>query len=51
MLKMGIGLKGCHGARDCLGAEGVLRVSLGCFVSFVATEESALSLSYSSISS
>ncbi|KAL0552819.1 hypothetical protein IC582_011946 [Cucumis melo] len=25
-------LKGCHGARDCLGAEGVLRVSLGCFI-------------------
>ncbi|XP_022157562.1 probable serine incorporator isoform X2 [Momordica charantia] len=24
-------LKGCRGARDCLGAEGVLRVSLGCF--------------------
>lgn len=28
-------LKGCYGTRDCLGAEGVLRVSLGCFVSFI----------------
>lgn len=28
------GLKGCNGGKDCLGAEGVLRVSLGCFVSF-----------------
>ncbi|OIV93477.1 hypothetical protein TanjilG_18693 [Lupinus angustifolius] len=27
-------LKGCNGGKDCLGAEGVLRVSLGCFVSF-----------------
>jgi len=27
------GLKVCQGARYCLGAEGVLRVSLGCFVS------------------
>ncbi|RWV88435.1 hypothetical protein BHE74_00044578, partial [Ensete ventricosum] len=27
-------LKGCHGARYCLGAEGVLRISSGCFVSF-----------------
>lgn len=25
-------LKGCHGVKDCLGAEGVLRVSLGCFL-------------------
>ncbi|KAA8523093.1 hypothetical protein F0562_009516 [Nyssa sinensis] len=24
-------LKGCHGGKDCLGTEGVLRVSLGCF--------------------
>ncbi|KAL5572695.1 hypothetical protein UlMin_022292 [Ulmus minor] len=24
-------LKGCQGVRDCLGAEGVLRVSFGCF--------------------
>ncbi|KAK3041644.1 hypothetical protein RJ639_001454 [Escallonia herrerae] len=24
-------LKGCEGGKDCLGAEGVLRVSLGCF--------------------
>ena len=24
-------LQGCKGVRDCLGAEGVLRVSLGCF--------------------
>lgn len=28
-------LKGCHGARDCLGAEGVLRVSLGCFTFYL----------------
>ncbi|CAA6666278.1 unnamed protein product [Spirodela intermedia] len=28
------GLKGCDGARECLGAEGVLRISLGCFVFF-----------------
>lgn len=27
-------LKVCQGARDCLGAEGVLRVSLGCFLFF-----------------
>lgn len=27
-------LKGCHGARYCLGAEGVLRVSLGVFIFF-----------------
>ncbi|KAH7511888.1 hypothetical protein FEM48_Zijuj12G0030800 [Ziziphus jujuba var. spinosa] len=27
-------LEGCQGAKDCLGAEGVLRVSLGCCVSF-----------------
>ncbi|XP_047057759.1 probable serine incorporator isoform X1 [Lolium rigidum] len=27
-------LKGCQGARDCLGAEGVLRISLGCFLFF-----------------
>ncbi|MFQ6638377.1 hypothetical protein Gotur_016135 [Gossypium turneri] len=26
-------LKNCQGGRGCLGAEGVLRVSLGCFVS------------------
>lgn len=25
-------LKGCQGGRDCLGTEGVLRVSLGCFI-------------------
>ncbi|XP_059634985.1 uncharacterized protein LOC132277219 isoform X2 [Cornus florida] len=24
-------LKGCHGGKDCLGMEGVLRVSFGCF--------------------
>ncbi|KAA8535002.1 hypothetical protein F0562_030005 [Nyssa sinensis] len=24
-------LKGCHGGKDCVGTEGVLRVSLGCF--------------------
>ncbi|XP_059638097.1 uncharacterized protein LOC132280012 [Cornus florida] len=24
-------LKGCHGGKDCLGTEGVLRVSMGCF--------------------
>lgn len=28
------GLKECEGGVDCLGTEGVLRVSLGCFVSF-----------------
>ncbi|KAB1201415.1 putative serine incorporator [Morella rubra] len=28
-------LKGCKGGRDCLGAEGVLRVSLGCFSFFI----------------
>ncbi|KAJ9538658.1 hypothetical protein OSB04_031391 [Centaurea solstitialis] len=27
-------LKSCKGGEDCLGTEGVLRVSLGCFVSF-----------------
>eukprot|EP00249_Psilotum_nudum_P007957 c20942_g1_i4 orf=486-1598(+) len=27
-------LKGCEGGHDCLGSEGVLRLSLGCFVSF-----------------
>uniref|UniRef100_A0A1D1Z171 Serine incorporator 3 n=2 Tax=Anthurium amnicola TaxID=1678845 RepID=A0A1D1Z171_9ARAE len=27
-------LKGCDGARECLGAEGVLRISLGCFIFF-----------------
>ncbi|XP_074583777.1 uncharacterized protein LOC141839837 isoform X2 [Curcuma longa] len=27
-------LKGCHGAHDCLGAEGVLRISFGCFLFF-----------------
>ncbi|XP_074368504.1 uncharacterized protein LOC141708659 isoform X2 [Apium graveolens] len=25
-------IKGCEGGTDCLGAEGVLRVSLGCFI-------------------
>lgn len=29
------GLKGCHGARYCLGAEGVLRISSGCSVSLM----------------
>ncbi|XP_073110990.1 uncharacterized protein [Elaeis guineensis] len=28
------GLKSCHGARYCLGAEGVLRISFGCFSFF-----------------
>ncbi|XP_068344345.1 uncharacterized protein [Pyrus communis] len=28
-------LKGCHGVKDCLGAEGVLRVSLGCFLFYI----------------
>ncbi|KAF5482058.1 hypothetical protein F2P56_002656 [Juglans regia] len=28
-------LEGCKGAKDCLGAEGVLRVSLGCFAFFI----------------
>ncbi|KAL5226529.1 hypothetical protein ABZP36_014794 [Zizania latifolia] len=27
-------LRGCQGARYCLGAEGVLRISLGCFLFF-----------------
>ncbi|XP_038984596.1 probable serine incorporator isoform X2 [Phoenix dactylifera] len=27
-------LKACHGARYCLGAEGVLRISFGCFLFF-----------------
>ncbi|KAI7728304.1 hypothetical protein M8C21_019823 [Ambrosia artemisiifolia] len=27
-------LKSCQGGKDCLGTEGVLRVSMGCFVSF-----------------
>lgn len=27
-------LRGCRGARYCLGAEGVLRISLGCFLFF-----------------
>ncbi|XP_072964541.1 uncharacterized protein [Typha angustifolia] len=27
-------LKGCHGAHYCLGAEGVLRISFGCFLFF-----------------
>jgi hypothetical protein len=27
------GFKGCEGGKDCLGTEGALRVSLGCFVS------------------
>ncbi|KAK1307083.1 hypothetical protein QJS10_CPA10g00508 [Acorus calamus] len=27
-------LKGCKGARDCLGTEGVLRISFGCFIFF-----------------
>ncbi|KAL5221787.1 hypothetical protein ABZP36_026500 [Zizania latifolia] len=31
-------LRGCQGARDCLGAEGVLRISLGCFVSLPAIQ-------------
>ncbi|KAL2553743.1 Serinc-domain containing serine and sphingolipid biosynthesis protein [Forsythia ovata] len=29
-------LKGCEGGKDCLGAEGVLRVSLGCFTFYFA---------------
>ncbi|XP_048422960.1 uncharacterized protein LOC103929454 [Pyrus x bretschneideri] len=28
-------LKGCHGVKDCLGAEGVQRVSLGCFLFYI----------------
>ncbi|KAJ1393503.1 Serine incorporator/TMS membrane protein [Sesbania bispinosa] len=28
-------LKGCNGGKDCLGAEGVLRVSLGCFIFYI----------------
>ncbi|KAJ7969635.1 Serinc-domain containing serine and sphingolipid biosynthesis protein [Quillaja saponaria] len=27
--------KGCNGGRDCLGTEGVLRVSLGCFIFYI----------------
>jgi hypothetical protein len=30
-------MKVCHGSRACYGAEGVLRISFGCFVSFLAT--------------
>lgn len=29
-------LKGCQGGHDCLGTEGVLRVSLGCFIFYFA---------------
>ncbi|RXI05901.1 hypothetical protein DVH24_017943 [Malus domestica] len=39
-------LKGCHGVKDCLGAEGVLRVSLGCFVSFFLFCSSWLGLNW-----
>ncbi|KAJ7973885.1 Serinc-domain containing serine and sphingolipid biosynthesis protein [Quillaja saponaria] len=28
-------LKGCDGGQDCLGTEGVLRVSLGCFIFYI----------------
>ncbi|KAI9088082.1 hypothetical protein K1719_030059 [Acacia pycnantha] len=28
-------LEGCDGGKDCLGAEGVLRVSLGCFMFYI----------------
>ncbi|MCO5590850.1 hypothetical protein L7F22_044825 [Adiantum nelumboides] len=28
-------LKGCEGGHDCLGSEGVLRISLGCFIFFM----------------
>ncbi|XP_054816823.1 LOW QUALITY PROTEIN: uncharacterized protein LOC129316424 [Prosopis cineraria] len=28
-------LEGCDGGKDCLGAEGVLRVSLGCFIFYI----------------
>lgn len=28
-------LKGCEGGKDCLGAQGVLRVSLGCFTFYI----------------
>ncbi|KAG0486411.1 hypothetical protein HPP92_008506 [Vanilla planifolia] len=35
-------LKGCDGARYCLGAEGVLRVSFGCSVSFLFISAGAL---------
>ncbi|KAL2342510.1 hypothetical protein Fmac_003795 [Flemingia macrophylla] len=28
-------LKGCNGGKDCLDAEGVLRVSLGCFIFYI----------------
>lgn len=28
-------LKGCEGGHDCLGSEGVLRISLGCFIFFL----------------
>lgn len=29
-------LKGCKGEKDCLGGQGVLRVSLGCFTFYIA---------------
>jgi len=29
------GFKNCKGGENCLGTDGVLRVSLGCFVSFL----------------
>lgn len=32
------GLKECDGGGDCLGAEGVLRISMGCFVSFLIVD-------------
>ncbi|KAH9608612.1 hypothetical protein KSS87_000730 [Heliosperma pusillum] len=37
MKHMGLGrFKECHGGSDCAGTEGVLRVSLGCFLFFLA---------------
>ncbi|GMH04630.1 hypothetical protein Nepgr_006470 [Nepenthes gracilis] len=33
-LDVNTGFKGCQGGLDCLGTEGVLRVSLGCFIFF-----------------
>ncbi|KAJ0488044.1 putative serine incorporator/TMS membrane protein [Helianthus annuus] len=30
-------LQSCEGGEECLGSEGVLRVSMGCFVSFFIT--------------
>lgn len=38
------GLKACKVGKDCLGAHGVLRVSMGCFVSFFKFQVCAYNL-------